>query len=333
MKTKLLILSIFVLSVFAQSAFGEPVADKMSLNINLQAHRSEAEWRWTPNANFDIRGNMPDSAAISLEYTLPTGKPFLKFDCYENGRSDDFVSNVIDCGNNTASEKSTNLTGIFGFKITMTDELNGVNKVLYSGKFTVGKYVYNPAKQPQFAKNFYYYVDYDWRLTTAYVGTWKDEYTPLQLFTWVWIKADQSSPDAKAYLFYNGKKITETSYGADLLYGSEENDAIEFSRLRFRFNALFSKPDSESYNDWWKLYENPGEYEIKVLRKGELARALKFTIGKDGKPVESNIGKEIKETYGGIIVPVTLSGTTDGTLNQTVLKSGWWGNAISGLAQ
>ncbi len=126
--------------------------------------------------------------------------------------------------------------------------------------------------------------------------------------------------------------MAETSFGADMTYSVEENDAAEFTRLQFRFNALIQKPEA-SYDSWWKLYENPGEYEIKVLRKGELARVIKFTIGKDGKPVESEIGKEIKSGYDGIIVPIQLVGNSDGTLNQTILKSGWWGNSISGITQ
>ncbi len=162
---KLFLPTIFVLSLLAQSAFAqEPILDIMSLNIRFRTHRGQPEWRWTPITNFDIRGKMADSAAISVEYTLPTGKPFVKLQCEDNGRSDDEISNVLDCGNDLEAESSTNLTGVVGFQIKLSDELNGINKVLYSGKFTVNKFLYNPAKQPQFNKNFYYYVDYDWRL-------------------------------------------------------------------------------------------------------------------------------------------------------------------------
>ncbi len=332
MKIKLILLTIFLCSILASTAFAqESTLDKMSLNIRFRTHRGQPEWRWTPIVDFDMRGNMSDSVALSIEYTLPNGKPFVKLDCADNGRSDDYVSNVSDCGNDLEADSSTNLTGVFGFQIKMSDELNGVNKVLYSGKFTVDKYLFNPAKQPQFAKNFYYFVNYDWRLTTAFVGDQKDEYTPKQLLVKLWIKADQTSPEANAYLIYKGKTVAEVSQGGDMSYSTEENDSVEFTRLSFRFNALTEKPNSD-YN-WWKLYENPGEYEIKVLRKGELARTLKFTIGADGKLVESGVGKEIKEGSIGIIVPVQLVGNSDGTINPTILKSGWWGNPISGITQ
>lgn len=321
----------FAVFVFGLCVFAQNSLDQMSVNIRMQAHRGQPEWRWTPTINFDVYGGASNSTQFTVEYMLPTGKPFVKIDCSHNGRSDDEWVGVRDCGNNFTAESSTNLTGIFGFQIKMADELKGLNKVLYSGKFTVNKYLYNPAKQPQFARNFYYYLDYDWRLTTAFVGEYKDQYTPKQLEIKLWIKSDTSKPDATAYLIYKGKTVAETTSDGYLSYGTEENPAVEFARLIFRFNTLFAKPDADY--SWWRLDQNPGEYEVKVLRKGELARTLKFTIGADGKIAESNIGKEIKEGSNGVIVPVQISGTTDGTLNQTILKSGWWSNPISGFAQ
>lgn len=305
----------------------------MSLNISLRSHRGQPEWRWTPRINFELRGKMSKSAAISVELTSPTGKQFVNLNCPNNGNPEDDWRAVEDCGNDLEADSSTNQTGVFGIQIKLTDELNGLNKVLYSGKFTVNKYVYNPAKQPQFAKNFYYYIDYDWRLPIAYVGAWKDEYTPKQLFIWVWVKGNFDDTYPKAYLFYKGKQIGEAAYGGDLSYNAEENEPLKFTRLHFKFNALFAKPESASYDSWWKFYENPGDYEIKILRKGELARTLKFSTNADANFIESGIGKEVTVGYGGIVVPVVLSGTTDGTLNQTILKSGWWGNPISGLMQ
>ena len=80
-----------------------------------------------------------------------------------------------------------------------------------------------------------------------------------------------------------------------------------------------------------KVYENPGEYEIRVERKDVLARTFKFTIGKDAKPVASGIGREIAEGHDITVVPVKIEGASDGPINQTMLKSGWRGNPVSGL--
>src|SRR5215213_1604316 len=279
------LLLIFVsVAAFAQTSY----VDKMSLNIHLRTHRGQPEWRWTPKMSFSLKGKLSDSAKVSVEYTDPSGISFVKLDCVTDTQDADW-RNVSDCGNELEAAAATTATGVFGFQI----KFGGA--VLYSGKFTVGKYLFNPAKNPAFNKNFYYYVDYDWRLPVAFVGVWEEEYTPKRLFAWVWIKAEQSEPEAVAQLIYKGKTVAETSFGADLTYSTEENDAVEFSRLKFRFDALTEKPEADY--DWWRLYENPGEYEIRVLRKGVLARTFKFTIGKDGKPIESGIGKEIKEGY------------------------------------
>jgi hypothetical protein len=67
-----------------------------------------------------------------------------------------------------------------------------------------------------------------------------------------------------------------------------------------------------------------------LMRNGEITRSVKFNIDK-GLPVQNGVGKEVKNIYGGIIVQSQISGTADGTINQTILKSGWWSNPISNL--
>jgi hypothetical protein len=75
-----------------------------------------------------------------------------------------------DCGYRLEEPRSTNLTGVFGFTVEQTDALDNTNKVLYKGKFTVGRQVYNPSKMADRKKQFYYYVDQDWRLPLAFAS-------------------------------------------------------------------------------------------------------------------------------------------------------------------
>lgn len=308
------------------SASGQgPFLDKMSLNIHLRSHRGQAEWRWTPKINFNIGGTVADSAKVVVEITDPARKSLFRIECSQYESGDIKWRSVSDCGNDLESTAAATSTGAHDFQIKLA------NTVLYSGKFTVGKYLFNPARNPAFSKNFYYYIDYDWRLPIAFIGTTKDEYSPARLAAWVWIKADQSEPHATAQLVYKGRTVAETTFGTDMTYGAEENEAVAFSRLRFRFNALVEKPEAES--DWFRVYENPGEYEIRVLRRGALARVIRFSVGRDGRPVDSGVGKEITQGHELVAVPVKMEGTTDGALNPAVLKSGWWGNPISGLTQ
>lgn len=314
-------LFILTLSMFANAA----TLDQMSLQFNLRTNRGQAEWRWTPMVNFEVWGKYQRFDKFTVLITAPNGTQVFKMDCKHEGDSLDEYATIDGCKNE--ADTDTNLTGVFGFKIIQNDN----NATLYTGKFTVDKYLYNPAKNPAFNKNFYYYIDYDWRLPMMYVGKWDEPNNPTQLFCWIWIKGDFNGQNPTAQLFYQGKKIAEASYGEDQSYSTEENPARGFSKMKFRFEAMIKPTEQSGRNMWWKLYENPGEYEIKLVRKGEVTRTAKFTIGKDGYPVQNGVGKEVKNIYGGIVVPTQISGTADGTINQTILKSGWWGNPISNL--
>lgn len=318
-------LLLIVFSAFVDGA----TLDQMTLQFNLRTHRGQPEWRWTPKANFEVWGKYERYAKFTVLITAPNGTQIFKMDCQHEGDSLDEYATIDGCGNDLEASSATNMTGTFGFKIIQNDN----NATLYSGKFTVDKYLFNPSKQPQFAKNFYYYVEYDWRLPVVYVGGWQEEYNPYQLFTWIWIKGDFNGQDPKAQLFYQGKKVAEASYGEDQTYIAEENPTLRFSKMKFRFEAMIKPTEQTSRGNWWKLYENPGEYEIKFVRKGEIARTAKFTIGKNGFPEQNGLGKEVKNVYGGIIVQGHISGTSDGTIRPAFLKSGWWGNPISGFAQ
>lgn len=328
MKCRILVLMFFVLSFLSLTAFTQEAKfDPLSLNMMLRPHRGQPEWRWTPDLRFDIHGPLSAGGSISVEYTLPTGKAFVKMPCWTEKLAADESMTVSDCGRDLESTVATNLTGVFGFQIKLADELNGINKVLYSGKFSVNKYLYNPAKTAANAKNFYYFIEYDWRLPYADIGTMKDEYSN-NLYCKIWIKNETTTPDATAYLIFNGKTVSEASYGGYLSYELEDNDAHEFMQLRFKFNAAWEKRDAYV---GWKLDENPGEYEIKVLRNGQLTRTMKFGIGKDGRPADNGTTRQNKLLDTGIIVPAQVLGDTDGKINRLAFKEGIWGNPIAGF--
>jgi hypothetical protein len=330
MNKNILTMTVFVLCLFAASAIAQDARfDPMSLNLRLGPVRGMPEWRWTPDMNFNIFGPLSGSSEVTVEYTLPTGKAFVKTKCWTEKTEANETMNVRDCGNDLERETATNLTGIFGFQIKLADELNGINKVLYSGKFTVNKYSYNPAKIAANAKNFYYFVEYDWRLPYAYIGIRKAQYRKT-LSCDVWLKADTTSPEAKAYLMFNSKPVAEASQSGSLQYDLEDNDAQEFTRMEFDFNALTESPESP-LEGFWRLDQNPGEYEIKVLRRGQLARTMKFSIGKDGKFVDNGVVRQNKLGDNGILVAAQIVGDSDGKINRLAFKEGIWGNPIAGF--
>ncbi len=93
--------------------------------------------------------------------------------------------------------------------------------------------------------------------------------------------------------------------------------------------------DTSSANNTSEIFflnRNPGEYEVKVLRAGELARSAKFSVGPDGRLVDNGITQ--KNTLGGLamILPVKVIGTGDGQWDPNAWKTGaFYGNPLVGF--
>jgi len=326
---------LLVLFVFQTAFAAEPSIGKLGINFHLVPHFNKPEWTWTPSIRFRINGPVASSDVLWVEYTLPSGKPFVKVQC-ENiyAIKDDENILVNDCGFRQEDDQATNLTGLFGFQIKLANELNGTNKTLFSGKFNVGKNLYNPEKLPDRTRQFYSYVDHDWRLPVAYLGIFYGDLSN-DLLCEVWIKnriIDQSK--ILAFLMYNGKQVAEASASFTLQATPPETPQHSYQLVQFHFNALVEKPPSDSLESFFKLYENPGEYEIKVLRDGKLARALKFSIGKDGRPVDSGgIVKQNAIAKEGALVPVQVLGEGDGIWSKVAWKTeAFWSNPVTGLS-
>jgi hypothetical protein len=82
---------------------------------------------------------------------------------------------------------------------------------------------------------------------------------------------------------------------------------------------------------YYEMYKNPGEYEIKVLQNGKLARTAKFSFGSDYKFVDNGIGKQIG-TYR-MLVPAVMSGDQDGVWDRNAWKTdAFYGNPLTGFS-
>jgi len=80
------------------------------------------------------------------------------------------------------------------------------------------------------------------------------------------------------------------------------------------------------------LNENPGEYEVRVLRDGKLTRVLKFTVGPDGKIVDNGIVNNNHVLGFRIVVPAQVLGDTDGQWDRNAWKTEMlYGNPLSGF--
>ena len=83
---------------------------------------------------------------------------------------------------------------------------------------------------------------------------------------------------------------------------------------------------------YYEMYKNPGEYEIKVLQNGKLARTAKFSFGSDYKIADNGIGKQNNLGTLRVIVPAQIVGDQDGQWDRNAYKTdAFYGNPLGGF--
>jgi hypothetical protein len=304
------------------AASAEPSVDRLGVVFHLKPQTADKkEWKWTPTLRLKISGPISSSSTISVDYTLPNGKPWIKVECENVSQTnDDEFLTLNDCGYRLELDKATNQTGVFGFTVKHTDALNSTNNVLFKGKFTVGRQLYNPSKQPDRNQQYYYYVDQDWRLPLVYVGTKKDSYIR-NLLVQTWIKGPIIvASKLRAYLFFNGKQVSEATQGIYLQATPPETHKWHYHELSFTMPALAEKPPNDG-NSGWKLWENPGDYEVKVMRDNKIVRTFKFAIGPDGRPTDPKGTRASHKLKDGAIVQAAVVGDADGAWRKDAWKT------------
>lgn len=312
-----------LLGLLASSAVAQGVRP-LGLTIEAKANFDQPEWRWTPVISFRLLGPVGGGNQVTVDFTQPNGSPWLTLRCdtprIEQGAS----SRIGSCGfNSPDAEKATNQTGNFGFQINLG------GRALYSGKFTVGKIVYNPDGVAAKNKQFYYFVDNDFRLGVGYVGPFAGDLST-SLYSEFWVKNRIRDKSAlSGLLFHNGKQVAETWASFSLESYPKENPKQEFTLISLNFPVLMAEPEAVGMTDVFRAYKSPGDYEIRLIRDGSVARSIKFAIGRDGKLVPNGIGKDL---FGdGILVPLEILGESDGVADKAAFRKGLWGNPISGL--
>ena len=335
--------------------------NKPSIQITLRTHRQyyrgtqvdQDTWSWSPRIAYRVNGPIAPGSQLSVEFTTPSGKPWIKFDCNTNETKEGFWWHT-ECGMNSddvKDEQASIETGVAGLKINLKNELEGSNKNLFTGKFKVEKFVVNPANNPKFKNNFSYYVNYDWALPIAYVYGYdgmdiragnRPSETEARFSFATWFKGTPNTLDyAKytAYLYYQGKLVADSTgegkfgnTGCEVTNTAYEESAFGYCRRKFVVNAMVWDKQAEYHPQDFKMYQNPGEYEIKVLENGKLARTAKFTMGTNGQLVDTGIGKQNNVGTGRIVVPVQILGDQDGAWDRNAYKTdAFFGNPLSGF--
>jgi hypothetical protein len=341
--------------------------NKPSIQFFIQAHRGykgdSETWSWTPVAEFRVNGPFKAGDQLSIEYSLP-GKTW-RYDCNpgEAGSSGAWVG-VTDCGRNPPDSEAVTYTGPVDFKIGLKNELEGKSSTLFAGKFKVDKFHEGVVDLPKFKNNFVYYVNYDWTLPFAYVydeWVYNWEYrkpvgntsgvtnlNDSRLRAAFWFKGGTGGSGIgdiiyskyEAYLFYKGEKVADAvgeMSGCDVV---NRPDSIQDSpngyclrRFSFQNAMLWDKGQYCAPNcTYFPMWKNPGEYEIKVLRNGKLARIAKFSFGSDYKIVDTGIGPQNNMGILRIVVPATILSDTDGAWDKNAWKTdAFYGNPLTGF--
>jgi hypothetical protein len=336
-----------------------PSINKPSIQFFLQVHKGykgdPETWSWTPMIDFRVNGPFSPGGALSVEYSLP-GKSW-KFDCspQDIGPSNAWVG-IRDCGQNPPDTEAVTYTGPVDFKINLKNELEGKSATLFSGKFKVEKFHEGVVDLPKFKNNFVYYVNYDWTLPIAYVYddlvyNWEYAYPSnntrvpnlynSRLIAAFWFKGnikDVRYSKYAAYLYYQGQMVaedTQESTTCEVLNRPDSNQDSPNGYCRNVFNfskaVLWDKNVASSIpGSYFPMYKNPGEYEIKVLRNGKLARTAKFTFGSDYQIVDTGIGKQNNLGTLRIVVPVQIIGDQDGIWDRNAYKTdAFFGNPLN----
>ena len=97
-------------------------------------------WSWMPKVSFTVTGPIPDASYFTFEFTTPDGQPWFSYDTGPIAVAEGATRNLESVAVPQWTDKrSTIATGIFGFKVTMKNTLQGTAKVMYQGKYKVNK--------------------------------------------------------------------------------------------------------------------------------------------------------------------------------------------------
>jgi len=303
-----------------------PVIAKDSVLV-VAAHISGSEdapkdkaVQWKPGISFRINGAVPDGSRVFVTFGYPGHPDWSKFDCRPE---QDGESMKVDEA--LGSDKfTTDYVGPVDFSIKLHNELAGKDMTLFSGKAKVAKFI-GPAG-PQYPE---YYVDEDWRIPIGYLSYEVDNgHRASFLNVLFWYRGNPAT--VEAHLFYKGKDIAKFRQ-----MGNEGSDwkptKVQWCFSRCEFLGVYENdPGDDGYKPKFAISKNPGEYEIKVLLAGHLARSIKFTVKPDGS-FDNGIAQANKLGSNKTIVPVTVIGDISPWDQQAWKTGAFYGNPLTGF--
>lgn len=222
-------------------------------------------------------------------------------------------------------------TGRIDFEVSFVDPLAGANRKLGAGHFVAGK----EASGLGGADQVDYYVSYDWAtelMTVDFMGRGNANLDqPNLMVNAVFLQPEERTEAMSIHLFHGGKEIASNAR-----WFNDWSTSARNQKTRQGYGALgttWTIPRAVAYDrrkspGLHVLSENPGEYTIKILRNGELAREASFTISPDGR-IDRSLNVAANLPHGFTVLRAKVHGQQD-RARANVKADGLWGNA-SGL--
>lgn len=296
---------------------------------------------WVPELRFsDYVDNKSKASDYTVEYFNPDGSAWfsekLEPGFYAADRTLQYKSpspwgGILDT-------KSTAATGVFSFKIT--DQ----SKVVYQGKFKVGKF--GISHNPQEKNKVSFFVDHDWLMPFGMIGFHHamDNVGPHNLLVSFWLKGPVDANELEGRIFYKGQQIATTADGG----GASDYDdrSAEFSaafapdkiwkRWQFQWRSFIYDNNGgfnrDNFPNAFYPDKNPGDYTVKIYRSGTQIRELSFTVGADGRYTVPAYSGQIFMPYYRVILPAKVIGTTEKWTVNDWKTDAFYGNPLTGFA-
>lgn len=299
-------------------------------------------YSWAPEIKFAVAGPVPSGSQITVEFETADGKPWFsqKMRTPElNADAWDWVQDVEEMNSDALERKAiTAQTGAFPFRVKIKNALSGTESILFTGKYKISTYAPDQ-KIPDYKGKREFYIDEDWRLPMGWLwlNAVNNENAPV-LNAQIWFRNLDGSEKLESFLFYNGKQISKevVQRSAEaILTNAIDEQPYRWTLQTFFFSNVrgFNRDTNGTFRDSFFLDKNPGEYEIRILRGGELARSMKFAVGADGKITDNGVVKNNR--IGGVrfLLPVKIIGAADGKFNPTAWQSdAFYGNRLAGFS-
>ena len=350
------------------SAQDEPAIVKDSIQFTpytYNAYRKSWDvWSWVLRIEFRVNGPIASGDQLFVEVTLPGGGPWVKFDCSTDERPPGRWMKTSCGGNEIPEDKSVTYTGPVTFAIRLRNPLSGAGvTTLFTGKAKVVK-AHSNEKGPKALNKWVYYVDHDWTLPIGYVYLVHENPKMPRFEAAFWMRGDLSTKPGEQsaiypiqpHLLYQGKEVGllfiddeqvgKASCGGELTLSPTRSvdesvpQTGEWTRVTCSFYSVFGwdktggkrTPVRGETGQLHLFSGNPGDYELKVLMRGRLARSLKFSVAEDGTIVDNGIAMANKLGSDKVIVPVKFTGAPDGVWNRLAWKTeAFYGNPLTGF--